>query len=76
MNNTIQKNIVLGLDVNNVMPHDKNVNHVNEFATSDINANFKQLLDNDIFINQSIIDNANKQIGVKQFIALLTCFIS
>lgn len=67
MNNTIQKNIVLGLDVNNVMPHDKNVNHVNEFATSDINANFKQLLDNDIFINQSIIDNANKQIGVKNF---------
>lgn len=67
MNNTIQKNIVLGLDVNNVMPHDKNVNHVNEFATSDINANFKQLIDNDIFINQSIIDNANKQIGVKNF---------
>ena len=67
MNNTIQKNIVLGLDVNNVIPHDKNVNHVNEFATSDINANFKQLLDNDIFINQSIIDNADKQIGVKYF---------
>ena len=52
MNNTRQKNIVLGLDVNNVMPHHKNVNHVNEFATSEINAKFKQLIDNDIFINQ------------------------
>lgn len=67
MNNTIQKNIVLSLDVNNVMPHDNNVNRVNEFSTADINANFKQLLDNDLYINQSIIDNTSRQIGARYF---------
>lgn len=67
MNNTTQKNIVLSLDINNVMPHDNNVNRVNEFSTADINANFKQLLDNDFFINQSIIDNTSRQIGARYF---------
>ena len=42
------------------MPHDNNVNRVNEFSTADINANFKQLLDNDFFINGSYTDSLHR----------------
>ena len=67
MNNIKQKNIILGFNKLTELPYKKVTNNVNQFTNIDINANFRQLVDNDLFINKKIENSINFIPGPKSY---------
>lgn len=67
MNNLNQKNIILGFTSLTELPYKKITNTVNQFTNIDINANFRQLVDNDLFISKKIESEINFYAGPKSY---------